>query len=213
MSKPSVTYQALRNLVYNYIVNNCINIDAKYDNNLPACFKYEDWDGGTKWTSGKTHIGGGTTASYGAWSRYEIVSGTQINKVVSSTVSSELDAFLSAKGISNQAETVPATDLLNVINNLTSFCVSTIYFAKSPFHDSGNTGFIYYKSNGGYPNSKSRTTPTNESHLVTANEIRGTMTGTTINKDGLFDMVTTYLKSNSYRNGNPRYKVTFFNSP
>lgn len=211
MSKPSVTYQQLIDIVYTYICNTCANIDAKYDS-LNNCFKYENWDGGIKWVSDKTKISGDGRAAYSTWYRYEIINGTQIDRITASTVGTDLNNLLSNRGITNRNETVPATDLLNVINNLTSFCVSNIWFAKSPFYNSGNSGVIYYKSNNGCPNAKSRTTPTSESHLVTANEIRGTMTGTTVNKDGLFDMVTTYLKSNSYRNGNPRYKVTFWNS-
>ena len=204
MSKPSVTYQELRNIVYNYIVNNCANIDARYDS-MNASFK-------SGWASGKTLMpGADNRENYGAWAYYRIYDSTSIAQVAATTVSSELDAFITNNmGISNRAEVIPASDLLNVIRDLTSFCISTIYFAKSPWY---TAGIIYYKSNSGYPNSKVRTTPTADVSLVTANEIRGTMSGSTVNKDGLFDTVTTYLKHNSYRNGNPRYNVQYTHTP
>ena len=192
MSKPSVTYKALRDIIYNYIVANCANIDGNY-NNMNSSFK-------AGFITGKTSFGTNGKAGYGAWYQQSIVSGTEIPQVASSTVSSQLDSFFSTQmGITNQNETIPATDFLNTFYNLVSFCIGRIYFAKSPWD---TTGVIYYKSGTDYPATAARDSSTGDLLLVKANDVKG-----------LISKVTTWLKNNSYRNGNCRYTIIFTNSP
>ena len=191
MSKPSVTYKQLRDIIYNYIIANCANVDANYDS-MNSSFK-------AGFATGKTSFGSDGRNNYGAWYRREIVSGTEVVQVTASTISTQLDSFFSTRmGISNQNETIPATDFLNTFYNLISFCIARIYFAKSPWD---TTGIIYYKSGTDYPATATRDPATSEALVVKAADV-----------NGLIIKITTWLKSNSYRNGNCRYTVTYSNS-
>lgn len=202
MSKPVVTYQNLIDAVYTYIINNCANIDAKYDS-MNASFK-GTYDSGSSswipWKSGRTLMpNADSRGDYGAWSYYELVVSTRIAQVTSSTVGTDLNNFVTNQMGASNSQTVPASDLLNAISNLTSFCIASIFFAKSPWY---TNGIIYYKTASSFPGIHTRTSPTAESYLAKVADVNEIM-----------NKITSNLKSNSYRNGNPRYTVKYINQP
>lgn len=146
MSIGNITYGTVVNLVKNWIKTNCVNITNFAG--IPSVFK-------SGYTSSTVFAGAGTAAV--ATYIYNLT-GNAISSVGVSTVDNDMNNFITTIGINDKLnQPIPASEFINFINDMVSFCSTKVCFTTSQFHNVGYT--VYYPQNTAY--SSVVTLPTN----------------------------------------------------
>ena len=140
MIKGSITYRKLVDVVYNYIMNKCLNIRGKDENGndidrfstLPSSLK-----AGYSFTKQIDHT---WSQIFSGPCRFvptaicQIVPTTSVIGVSSYTIKSQLDSFLNDIGVYSKLDTQIADgEFYKFVNDLILFCCSKVCFATSQF--------------------------------------------------------------------------------
>ena len=149
-----ITYQDLINKTLEMIKSKCSNIDS-FASGVPSQLK-----NGTSWT-----ISSATVSHYVKDRRNEnhtlsttaTVSDSLLVTVPSTTVKSQLESFLTSRGIlTKNNEIVSFKGIMNYYNNISSFLSAKLMFVANSF---GSGTFVFYNSsNTSFPTVTSRTT-------------------------------------------------------
>mgnify|MGYP007054408830 CR=1 FL=1 len=161
----TITYQDLYNSLFNWIKNNCNNID-NYSSNVPAAAK-------SGWSTTIKNAGGGTPST-GAAAGGGIslaVDSSVIPVISSTTVNNELTNYLNSIGIMGKAaEVVTTNGIISFWNAAANFCSGKLVFISGQYV---YTPLLMYKSSGSIPSS-SITLVNNEK--ITASSINNMLT-------------------------------------
>ena len=155
-----ITYKDLTDYVLTLIKTKCSNIDA-FASNVPSTLKNGGtWTIATK-TSNKRNGGDGSEANGNkpampiTYASVTVTATGTVNDAVLSTVSNEtvksqLDSFLTSRGIATKSEEVVSfKGIMNFYNNISSFLATKLVYVTNSF----NAGtFIFYNSSASsYP--------------------------------------------------------------
>ena len=156
MALQNITYNEIVETVKNYIKTNCMNI-ANFGA-IPAAFK-----------AGYTLSGNISSSGDRYTSKYVVTITRAVTQVASSVVDTDMNNFLARINVANKLNNnVPASEFINFINDIVSFCSTKLCFATSQYN--GNRYLIYYTANTSYSSIVSINT--NESNkIVQANDV------------------------------------------
>ena len=125
-----ILYQDLINSVLNLIKSSCCNIDS-INASVPQSLR-----NGGKFTLKSQACGTGTLTATATVNDAKLVS------VSSSTVSSQLDSFLSSRGIKSKPnEVMTFKGMMNFYNNISSFLATKLILVSNSF---GSGSFVFY---------------------------------------------------------------------
>lgn len=140
MPLQAITYNDIIALLRNYITANCKNIDNNY-NSLPSEFK----SGYSK------RINLTSSGSIRTYCTESIIK--SVPKVTIGTVNNDINNFLSTIHVTDKLNTnVVASEFIDFINNLVTFCATKLCFATSSYVSSRY--LVYIASNTKYMNIK-----------------------------------------------------------
>lgn len=136
MTIGTITYQTLVDVIKTAIKSNCINI-YNYAG-IPASYK-------AGYTNKVLYAGSGTASlSYYTCT----IKSNDIKSVTSSTVDTDMTAFLSSCGLTNLAQNIPASEFLDFIKDMVVFCSTKLVMvgsqlstAKYLCYDTSNTTY------------------------------------------------------------------------
>lgn len=131
----TITYNEVVTLVTNWIKANCVNI-SNYAG-MPSCFKP-----GYKVT---TRYAGNDSVN----ATYTVTIVNSIPQVAATTVDSDMTAFLTSIGANTRLnDTLPASEFINFINDMVTFCATKCAFSVSQY--STSKYLVYNASNTTY---------------------------------------------------------------
>ena len=133
-----IVYQDLINYTLNHIKSKCSNIDA-FASNVPSSLK-----NGSSYTISSRSIAAQANSPAHTVSAKGQVSDSQMAVVSSTTVTNEINSFLSSRGINmNPNDIVNFKDIMNFYNNIASFLSAKLMLVSNSF----NSGvFIFYNN-------------------------------------------------------------------
>ena len=148
----SMTYQNIVDTVKTWIKSNCSNI-TKFSE-IPNVFK-------SGYTTTVQYAGDATSPS-----KYTTkISGNAVSQVATTTVDTDMTNFLTSIGVTNTSKTIPASEFMDFVENMVSFCSTKLAYSISQY--STNKYLIYTTANTSYSSIRQ------------------------INEDGAFKIITT----------------------
>lgn len=143
MPLQNITYNEIVTQLRSYITTNCKNVDNNF-NSLPAVFK----SGYTK-TTNLTNSGSIRSSCIERITTY-------VSRVSSTTINNDINAYLNTIKVTDKLNTnIPASEFIDFINDIVSFCSTKLGFAISSFDS--NEYLIYITKNTVYSNTQSIT--------------------------------------------------------
>jgi len=156
MAIQNITYNEIVEAVKNYAKSNCMNI-ANFGA-IPAAFKAGYSLSGNISSSGDKYT-----------SKYVVTITRAVSQVASSVVDTDMNNFLTRINVVNKLNNnIPASEFINFINDMVSFCSTKLCFATSQYHSGGY--LIYYTANTSYSSAVSITT-NNQLKLIEASDV------------------------------------------
>lgn len=145
MSLEQITYQTITNSVFNFLKTNCKNVDNNYSSITDNWFKPMNEPA---WTAVE-HTGGGNWIYTCINPYYKKWSVTNIPYVSSSTIKSDISAFLSQLGINENSIISTTNNFIKFFCNILSFASYKTAYVVSPI--SQDTIYMIYHTSGTPP--------------------------------------------------------------